>query len=244
MKTLSKIASVLVVALMAMLAVTSCSKKDNEPVDPTPTPTPSPSTQSDYYVDMVQVGWHNTFDFDEESVFESKNYKIEDTDESRAKVMKDFVTSEVIPAINQQFSEVQLDSIKSKCGRLIFTLHKRSTKTKTTFYYVVGVPVDSYCILIAYNGNDSVLDQYNSRILCALYAKNYKQGTTVTKEDISDVIKSVLTEAVTKGEITKEEIKTLAADKSSYFNFAFANNMSTSQWSAAIEYKEIKPSVD
>lgn len=220
MRNLTKITSMLVILFVTLLAAASCSKKDNEPVDPTPTPSKNSyslkCTSRDSKGASMIVGPYAEAEF-------ANNYanKIEDTEESQTKVFNEFINNFAVPYIDKQYTETELVTEKVKCSVYRFYLRKNNEATKDSVIYYVGVPLDQYAIRVNFKrGEASAADTKAlgktsslSRIQNKLYAKGYKYGATIAQSDIEAIVKEAVEE------ICKEEEVTLPSKaKGAYYN--------------------------
>ena len=208
MRNLTKITSMLVILFVTLLAAASCSKKDNEPVDPTPTPSKNSyslnCTGHDQKLVQVTVSTNVSITF-------ANNYasKVEDTEESQAKVFNEYVNNVAIPYIDKQYTETELITEKVKCSFYNMTLMKNGEATTHSVTYYVGVPLDQYAMRVAFRGETGAAytkvfkaTSSLSRIQNKLYAKGYKYGTTIAQSDIEAIVKEAVEEICKEQEVT------------------------------------------
>ena len=236
MRNLTKITSMLVILFVTLLAASSCSKKDNEPVDPTPTPTPSTKTWA------VSIGGISAspnakksvvtnYKDELKSLFEAQNYTIEDSDEARLSTIKKFIEDKANSFLEEKYTKAGMDSCKVYSIRYYITItHTSGNQTRRDYF--VNAPTDSYGIEGTFTMNNALSKKL--REVCQvdvknrLYAKGFKLSDTVSETDVKNVVKDVLTSAVASGRLTKEEITQAQTDKIKYkatfYNFNTGEN--------------------
>lgn len=226
MKKLSKIASALAVALIAMLAVTSCSKKDDksdEPVNPAKETYTMTATPTGGYTAAL-----TSYSSDLSNLFKSKNYTIEDNDESRTKVFNEFISNEAVPFLKRNYSTADIDSCKKYGEYYYFSLKKQDNSYKHVAYYI-GVPLGEYVFYTRVPSRLSVANKFKlfrGDITKKLYTKSIKSGTEVNATDISDIVNEGMEAEISAGKITEAEIAE-ASTAGVYYQIYVCNNLAT-----------------